>query len=108
MCSVHQTAAEDTETPTAKVIFLDAAGRVAEARSGNVSGIWISGLLGELRYDFDVNLSYSPFSSSVVCAHHGRREDILLFLTSAEIRNGNATYVYERTTRRLTAHAISS
>ena len=42
MCSVHQTAAEDTETPTTKVIFLDAPGRVTEARSGNVSE-WTAG-----------------------------------------------------------------
>jgi hypothetical protein len=37
MRSVHQTAAEDPKTPTAKVIFLDAAGRVAVAHSGNVA-----------------------------------------------------------------------
>jgi len=44
-CFVHQTTAENTKTPTAKVIFLDAPGRVTEARSGPVSGIQINGRL---------------------------------------------------------------
>jgi len=37
MWSVREIATEDSKTPTAEVIFLYAPGRVAEARSGDVS-----------------------------------------------------------------------
>ena len=49
--SIGQTLAKDTQTPTAKVIFLDAAGRVSEARSGNVSechGQWVGTYLTKI------------------------------------------------------------
>jgi len=71
MFSVHQTAAEDTETPTTKVIFLDAPGRVAEAGSGNVSEDKCS--LINHYFDLSFAMRYSPFSPCVVCACHGRR-----------------------------------
>jgi hypothetical protein len=66
--------------------------------------------LGELRYDFDANLSYSPFSSSVVCAHHGRRDSRGYFVVFDLNRNGTVLYVYERTTKRshhVTGHVQS-
>jgi len=45
--------------------------------------------LGELQWYFDANVKRSPFSSSVICARHGRRVDNLFFKLFFDLdRNG--------------------